>query len=52
MVDDVNADAVLVTRLVNLRSEGTKVDMRPEATYNIRPTWYYNVWAIESKTTI
>ena len=47
MVDDIDADAVLVTQLVDLQSEGTKVNMNPRTTYNVRPTWYYNVWSIE-----
>ena len=47
MVDDIGADAVLVTQIANLRSEGTVVDMNPEATYNFRPTYYYNVWSVE-----
>ena len=47
MVDDIGADAVLVTQIANLQSEGTVVDMNPEATYNFRPTYYYNVWSVE-----
>ena len=47
MVDEIGADAVLVTQLVNLESVGTVKDMRPEATHNFRPTYYYNVWSVE-----
>jgi len=47
MVDDIGADAVLVTQIANLQSEGTVVDMNPEATYNFRPTYYYNVWSVD-----
>ena len=47
MVEDIGADAVIITQLVSLRSEGTVIDMRPEATTIIRPTYYYNVWSIE-----
>ena len=47
MVKKIDADAVLVTQLVSLESKGTMKDMRPEATYNFRPTYYYNVWSIE-----
>ncbi len=47
MVDDIGADAVLVTQIANLQSEGTVVDMNPQATYNFRPTYYYNVWSVE-----
>ncbi len=27
--------------------KGTVVDMNPEATYNFRPTYYYNVWSVD-----
>ncbi len=47
MVESIDADAVLVTQIANLRSEGTVVDMNPEATYNFRPTYYYNVWSVD-----
>ncbi len=48
MVEQLDADAVLVTQLVSLRSEGTVVDMSPEATVNLRPTGYYNVFSVET----
>ena len=47
MVEDLGSDAVLVTQVANLQSEGTVVDMNPEATYNFRPTYYYNVWSVD-----
>ena len=47
MVEKIEADAVLVTQLVSLRSKGTMTDMNPEATYNFRPTYYYNVWSVD-----
>lgn len=47
MVEKTGADAVLVMQIANLRSEGTVVDMNPEATYNFRPTYYYNVWGVD-----
>lgn len=47
MVEQLDADAVLVTQLVSLRSKGTVVDMSPEATVNLRPTGYYNVFSVE-----
>ena len=47
MVDEINADAVLATHLVSLQATGEMKDMRPETTYNIRPTYYYNVWSVE-----
>jgi len=47
MVEAIDADAVLVTQLVSLETEGTMVDMSPEATYNIRQTYYYNVFSVD-----
>jgi hypothetical protein len=48
MVDEINADAVLVTQLSNLETKATVKDMRPEATVNFRPTYYYNVFSVET----
>ena len=47
MVENIDADAVLVTQLSSLRSEGTVVDMSPEATLNLRPTAYWNVFSVD-----
>jgi hypothetical protein len=47
MVESLGSDAVLVTHMVSLESKGTMKDMNPQATRNIRPTYYYNVWSIE-----
>lgn len=47
MVEEIGADAVLVTQLVNLQTKATVVDMNPQSTYNVWPTWYFNVWAVE-----
>ncbi len=47
MVDKIGADAVLITQLANLQTTGTVVDMNPQATYNFRPTYYYNVFSVE-----
>ena len=47
MVDKIGADAVLVTQLAALESAGTVVNMNPQATYNFRPTYYYNVWSVD-----
>lgn len=47
MVRKENADAVLVTQIAALRSTGDVVDMNPQSTYNVRPTYYYNVWSVE-----
>lgn len=47
MVDEIGADAVLVSQLAALQTTGTVVDMNPQSTHNFRPTWYYNVWSVE-----
>lgn len=47
MVEDIGADAVLVTQLSSLETKVTVKDMRPEATWNIRPTYYYNVFSVD-----
>jgi len=47
MVDSLESDAVLVTQLVSLDSTAKMKDMNPESTYNIRPTYYYNVWSVD-----
>lgn len=47
MVNDLDSDAALVTQLVNLETKAKMKDMNPEATYNIRPTYYYDVWSVE-----
>jgi len=47
MVEEIGADGVVITRLVSLQSEGEMVDMNPQATYNFRPTYYYNVWSVD-----
>jgi len=47
MIDKIGADAVLVSQLADLQTTGTVVDMNPQATYNFRPTYYYNVFSVE-----
>lgn len=47
MVDEIGADAVLVSQLAALKTTGKVVDMNPQATYNIRPTYYYNVFSVD-----
>jgi hypothetical protein len=48
MVEEIKADAVLVTQLVSLTSTAKVVDMSPEATTIYRPTYYYNVFSVET----
>ena len=47
MVDELGSDAVLITRLVNHDAEVKVKDMRPQSTYNVTHTYYYNVWNVE-----
>lgn len=47
MVDEIKVDAVLVTQIADLQSTGKVVNMNPQATYNITPTYYYNVWGVD-----
>lgn len=46
-VEEIGADAVLVSQLANLEVRGKVVDMSPQATYNVWPTYWYNVWSVE-----
>ncbi len=47
MVDKIGADAVLITQLLSAETDATIKTARPEATYNFRPTYYYNVWSVD-----
>ena len=47
MVDETGADSVLLTQLVHLDTAKKIREASPEATYNVRPTYYYNVWNVE-----
>ena len=46
-VDEASSDAVLVTQLLDGQTSVKVRDRRPESTYNVRPTYYYNVWNVE-----
>jgi hypothetical protein len=46
-VDRANSDAVLVTEMLDVATTSRFRDRRPEATYNVRPTYYHNVWNVE-----
>ncbi len=47
MIDEIGADALLLTQLAALRSEMSEQDASPQATYNYWPTYYWNVWGVE-----
>jgi hypothetical protein len=46
-VGEAGSDAVIVTQLLDAETSAEFRDRRPEATYNVRPTYYYNVWNVE-----
>jgi len=48
MVDEIDADAVLLTQLASHDVQEYARDARPERTINLYPTYYFNVWAIET----
>ncbi len=47
MVDKLGSDAVLVSQLADLKQEAGMRDANPQATWNVRPTYYFNVWSVE-----
>ena len=47
MIDDIGADALLLTQLTALKTEMHAQDASPQATYNYWPTYYWNVWGVE-----
>jgi hypothetical protein len=47
MIEEVGADALLLTQLTQHDMERSEADARPQATYNYWPTWYFNVFAVE-----
>lgn len=47
MVEEVGADALILTQLTSHDMERSEKDARPQATYNYWPTYYYNVFAVE-----
>lgn len=47
MVEDIDADAVLLTQLASYAASDRERDARPELTWNYWPTYYFNVFAVE-----
>lgn len=47
MVEELDSDAVLVSQLASLDTKAKMKDMNPEVSYNVRPTYYFNVWNVE-----
>lgn len=48
MVDEIDADAVLLTQLASHEVQEFARDASPESTVNLYPTYYFNVWTIET----
>jgi hypothetical protein len=47
MIEEIGADALLLTQLASLKSAKEEVDASPEATMNYWPTYYFNVYQVE-----
>jgi len=47
MAEETGVDAILVVHLANVEAEFKVKTMNPQSTYNVRPTWYYNLWSVE-----
>jgi len=47
MVEEKNSDALLLTQLVEFDIKSKMQGRSPRATYNIRPTYYFNVYDVE-----
>jgi hypothetical protein len=47
MVDKIGADGVLVSQLASNETTGKVKTQRPKSTYNVWPTYYYNVWSVQ-----
>ncbi len=47
IIEESGVDAVLVTQLMNMSDSATKVKSRsPQASWKVRPTYYFNVWDV------
>ena len=47
LMTELGSDALLLTQLADLETTEKVVDMNPEVTYNVRPTYYFNVFTVE-----
>lgn len=47
MIQNIDADSVLLTQLTSYKVVTTEKDSSPQATYNYWPTYYWNVWQVE-----
>lgn len=44
---ELGSDSLLLTQLADLHTAGKVKNMSPEGTYNVRPTYYVNVYSVE-----
>ncbi len=47
MIESLDVDAALVTHPLDIESKTAVKDSSPQATYNVSPTYYFNVWEVE-----
>lgn len=47
MAEEAGVDAVMVVHLASVDADFKVKTMNPQSTYNVRPTWYYNLWSVE-----
>jgi hypothetical protein len=47
MAQEAGVDAVMVVHLASVDADFKVKTMNPQSTYNVRPTWYYNLWSVE-----
>jgi len=47
LIEQVEADAVLVTQLTGLQTDAKLKNRNPQTSYNVRSTDYYNVFSVE-----
>jgi hypothetical protein len=46
---ELGSDSLLLTQLANLETTGEVKSMNPEVTYNVRPTYYVNVFTVDQQ---
>ncbi|MFW2405404.1 MAG: hypothetical protein ACN4GT_11610, partial [Gammaproteobacteria bacterium] len=47
MIDNIGADSLLVSQIIDAESDIAAKDASPETTVNVRPTYYFNVWDVQ-----
>lgn len=49
---ELGSDSLLLTQLASLETTGKVKNMNPEVTYNVRPTYYVNVFSVDQEELI